>query len=463
MKISKRMMAIGVLVLAAVVVTGGIPVILEVLDRDAETDGVGYEYRDITGGSDENGGGDLLNAVAYVTSWTGGGKSELIAIQGHFRGDGWFEPTFQRYHYEITCYVDNDDIKINGVTGTTYSSQTYEVPDFSNNEWVPMEAIYITITNPCGGIVHVELWGHVADLNPLSADDGLLAEDEADLRSGVGKVQCVNDVVEEGSYAKIYVETGYAHSAISTVPDSLEGWQLIITRLETGTVYHTKSFNDLYIGTYSWLVPEGAYSSTSDNKFKVLLRNVLIDQDDDDMFVVGVGMLDDIPNKPTFEIVSGEAPFTPGESIKVKISATKTVYDIAKFWVSVSYETSAGTTTQYIIRDKEYLATQTTFGGYCTVEFTFPAAGNVRLEASAADTMNLNSGNSELTWTVYEKGDEPAGGLDSINWANVIIVVVLIVALIFIYAYVPIPEPVKWALVLVVLAVSAYFAMGIVR
>ena len=89
------------MIVAALVVTGGIPILLTVT---VATAGVGYEYRDITGGSEANGGGDLLNAPAYVTSWTGGGASELIAIQGHFRGDGFFEPSFQRYSYVVDTH-----------------------------------------------------------------------------------------------------------------------------------------------------------------------------------------------------------------------------------------------------------------------------------------------------------------------------------------------------------------------
>ena len=327
-----------------------------------------------------------------------------------------------------------------------------------------MEAKYLTITNPCSGKVHIELWGHVADLNPLSSDDGLLAVDEAYLRSGVGKVVCTEDVVEEGSQAKMYVETGYSHSAISTVPDAEEGWYLQIFDLDTGAMLYQTTVADLFTGYKYWLVPEGAYSATDTNKMRVLLRNELINQDDDDLFVVGLGMLDDIPEKPTFDIIAGDAPFYPGESITVEVYAQKTVYDIAGFWVSVSYETSAGTTTEYVIQDRWYAATKTTDGGYCQVTFTFPSTGYVRMEASAADVMNLNSGNSEMTWTIYDEDDGGTSSItDDFDWTTFFMVIVLAVGAFFIYTRAPFPPMIKWVLVLVLLGVAVYFGYNLVN
>jgi hypothetical protein len=248
------------------------------------------------------------------------------------------------------------------------------------------------------------------------------------------------------------------------VPDSEEGWTLIISKLDTGAILNTKTFNDLYVGTYNWLVPVGTYSASESNKLKVLLRNELINQDDDDLFVVGVGMIDDIPSKPTFKIIAGDAPFIPGEQISVEVSALKTTYDIAGFWVSVSYETSAGTTTEYIINSKWYAATKTATGGECVVTFTFPSAGYVRMEASAADVMNLNSGNSELSWTIYEPGAEPPakdfGGFDV---TGLLIAVGLIVLALVIFAKAPLPEYIKWIVVLALLAVAGYFAFGVIE
>lgn len=466
MKISRKMLfGIGAIVIGALVVTGGIPLLLGVV---VNTEGIGYEYRDVLGGATSNGGGDLLNAPAYVTSWTGGGNSELIAIQGHYKSAaGFFEftPEFTRYWYKVTLTVDNPDVKINGVTGTTYTSSNYEYISLSRDFWTPCEALYLTLTNPCSGKVHVELWGHVNDLNPLSDDTGLLAVDEAYLRSGVGKVQCTDDVVEEGSYAKIYVETGYSHSSIPDVPDSDEGWTLQISNLDTGKVLFTKAMSDNYAGTVSWLVPDGTYSSTSTNKMKVILRNELLNQDDDDLFVVGSGMLDQIPEKPTFKIIAGDPPYAPGESITVEVSAVKNTYDIAGFWVSVSYETSAGTTTEYVINSKWFAATKTTTGGYCQVTFTFPSTGYVRMEASAADTMNLNSGNSELTWTVYDAdGDTGTGDdLGPIDWTSIFMVVILVAGAMFIYWKAPFPPMIKWVLVLVLLAIAGYFMYGLIQ
>ena len=67
---------LAVVVVGALVASGALPL----LQVSVSTDGVGYYHKGIEGNSNKNGGGDLLDSTAYVTSWTGGGNSEKIVI-----------------------------------------------------------------------------------------------------------------------------------------------------------------------------------------------------------------------------------------------------------------------------------------------------------------------------------------------------------------------------------------------
>jgi len=452
MKMKRNSLILVILVGIALVATGVVP--LGLLQISTDTNGVGHQYRDVLGGSNANGGGDLLDSTAYVTSWTGGGNSEKVVIQGHFRTTGIFTPDFPRYWYDVTLTVDNSQVQINGITGTEWTSAVYNTPDFENGQWYPMEKVILTLTNPCAGKVHVELWGHVNDLNPSSSDDGLLAVDEGYLRSGVGSVKVQNDVVEEGTNANFYVETGFSHSQIPGANPSDAGWILSVFS-PTGTKVFDAGVADQFSGTISWLVPAGSYSPSSSNIFKVVLRNELINQDDDWLFTVGPGMLAQIPDKPSFEVIEGEAPFQVGDQITVRISADKTYNPIMGFWVWVSYETSAGTTTDYVYEKAWFPASQTVSGGYADVTFTFPDTGHVRLEASTADSLNLNSGIAEMKWTVYgtDNTNNPPPPTD---YTMVIIGVFILLVAFILYLKAPIPKPYNLIIALALIALGIY-------
>ena len=456
---SRKNVVIAGLIIVGFIIAGGVPGLMTLLgESEVEVVGEGFEYRDVLGGSIELGWDDVLDSMAYVTSWKSDGDSEKIILHGYYKGAYGYDvtPDFKEYWYEVTLDVNNPDVEINGVTGTTWTSPRHTVNDLSDYYWTTCITEPIRITGDCVGKIHVELWGRVMDLNPWSEDDGLLAVDEAYLRSGIGKVQCPDEVVEEDTYARVYVETGYSHTVVDDSTES-EGWTLQMFNLNTGVLVYSTAVSDLFAGYKTWMVPVGTYELGGINKIKAILRNVLIDQDDDDQFVVGVGMIDDIPNAPTFEITAGEAPYTPGESITVKVSATKTTYDITGFYVSVSYETSAATTVEYVMRDRWFAAIQTPTGGYCHVTFVFSDTGYVRMEASAYDTMSLPSGNSELTFTVDRASGVTDDEFPDINWLYVIIGAVLIIAAMAIYKQVP--KPFNIVVLLALIALGAYFVL----
>jgi hypothetical protein len=434
----------------------------------ANTNGVAYDYRGVRGGSNANGGGDLLDTTAYVTAYSGGGSSEKIVIQGHARATkAFFSPSFERYWYKVSLTSDNSEVQINGQKVLAWTSATYTVVAFdsptpwSDGAWTPLESVVLTLTNPCSGKIHVELWGHVNDLNIGSNDDGLLAVDEGYLRSGVGSVKVQNDVVEEGTTAHFFVETGYAHTAKTETPDG-QGWTLNIYNPVGGSVF-TKTIGDNFAGTVDWPVPLGSYSPSSTNIYLVKLTNELIDQDDDWFFTIGAGMMKQIPNQPSFKIVDPKDNYYAGDQITVQITATKNPIgnDIAGFWVWVSYETSAGTTTNYLIEKAWYPATKIGDGTQSTaqVTFTFPDAGNARFEASTADTLNLNSGIAELTWKIYKPGgkDKPPAEID---WLVVIVAIVAMIGAIIMGALLIIYAPKPYGIFVGVIVIFAGIAGG---
>ncbi len=453
MKVRKNVLILALIVVGALVFSGGFSLLS--IGNEIGTSGVGYYARGVRGGSNANGGGDLLDSTAYVTSWTGGGNSEKIVIQGHFYASGAFDPEMPRYWYKVTLTVDNSAVKINGQTGTVWTSTVFSTQDFSTGSWYPMQVATLTLTNPASGSLHVELYGHINYYTPLpKGDDFLLAEDWGNLRSGVGSVKVQNDVVEEGTNANFYVETAFSHSQLPGANPSDAGWFLQVFS-PTGTKVFEKTVADEFSGTISWLVPSGSYSASSTNIYKVVLRNELINQDDDWLFTVGPGMLTQIPNKPTFKITAGEEPFTKGESITVRISATKTTNPIMGFWVWVSYETSVATTTDYIYEKAWYPATTSSSGSYADVTFTWPDAGNARLEASTSDSLNLNSGMSEMKFTIHG-GEDTNVEPPAKDYSMVILGVFLLLVGLILYWKAPIPKPWNIIAALAAIAVAVY-------
>jgi hypothetical protein len=468
MKLNRKTLAIiGGLIVLVLLLSGSLPGLLSFDWEQIDTDGESFYVKGIVGNSEaicEY--GDLLDAPGYVTSWTGG-LSEKIFITGWvmFYADGPIGCSVERIWYVVKLSGTGAGVMINEVLGTTYTSAKYEPEGVVSDEtWIPMQSILVQLRNPFEGTVTVELWAdHSWDMG-LSHGTDMIAKDTGVLLSGLGSVDLTEDVVEEGTNANLVVKTGYSHSFDPSYTGD-EGYTLKIFQMDTGASVFSKLIADDFYGTIVWLVPDGLYSSTSPshNTFKAVLRNELMDIYDDSLFIVGAGMIDDIPSKPTFTITDGDAPYTPGESITVKVSAIKGAFEIAGFSVWVSYETVGGQLINYVMENKWYKATQTTTGGYCYVTFTFPSTGIVRFEASAVDTMNLNSGISELTWTVYASEDDPPATSGDWDVTGLLIAVGLIVLALVIFAKAPLPEYIKWVVVLALLAVAGYFAFGVIE
>ena len=465
----KNIVIISGLIVVALLLGGSLPGLLTLV---VDTAGDTYYVKGVAGNSlDAGAPRDLLDATSYVTSWTSG-DSEKIVIQGYwtFYVGGPVLCSMEQTWYVVTVEGEGSGVLINGVSTTKWTSDRYNVGGgvLPDGQWNPLNTVIVTLTNPFVGSITVELWAyHKWDIL-LSSGDDKIAQDKAYLRSGLGRVTSQNDIVEEETDAKFTVETGYSTSTKPDVPTSAEGWFFNIFCLRTGANVYSRTVGDNYYGTVTWPVPAGTFVTVGDNTFRAVLRNNLLDIAFDDTFVIGAGMMDQIPSLPTFELIQGTQPFQQGESISIQVTAkSNTITDspITGFWVNVYYETVAGGFVSWVYDHKWYKATPTMDGGTATVSWTFSAAGYVRMTASAQDANNLNSGNAELSWKVVLDDQAPPGDdlpLD-INFSNLAIVLILIVAAIIIYWKIPLPEYIKWVIILILFVVAAYFAMGIVR
>lgn len=445
----------------ALLIAGGFVYLGEITPN---TTGVAYKSHGAEGNSNANGGGDLLDVTSYVTSWAGGGLSEKIVVQGKFRLY-WDIPgstEVKRIWYKVFIEGSGAGVKINGVETTEYITQKYAAPaqDVYPDKWYPSELVIVQLTNPFQGKVHVEYWADQQWDFGLRSGSNKLSEDEAWLRSGIGKVSVANDVVEEGTNVYMNVQTGYAQSEKPSV--AIEGWFLNIYN-PAGTSVWQKQLGDNFDGQVSWLVPTGSYKETWSNIFKVVLRNLLLNQDDDYFFAVGPGMLAQIPAKPSFSVLAGTEPFQKGDQITVQLNAVKTFNEVTGFWVWVSYETTAGGTTEYIIQNAWFPAKLSRDGLTYTaqVTFTFPDAGFVRMEASTVDTKNLNSGIAEMKWTVSYTGPDVDRDLTFLILIALAMLALIVVAVVLAWK---VPPPLGYylaaLLIVVAIAVMAFVVWG---
>ena len=461
-KMKRKNIGIVVLIAVGFVIAGGVPGLLSFFEAE-DVEGVTYYSHGIAGNSVEGGApNDLLDAESYVTSWAGG-LSEKIVIRPYwiaYEGGPVLVEILETWVI-VKLEGAGDGVLINGVATTTWTSARYGVGGgiVPKDQWQPLPSIIVELRNPYVGGIIVELWCYHKWDVLLNSGDDKIAEDKANLLPGVGSITAQDDIVEEGENAYFTYRTGYSASTKEVDPTPSDGWTFSIYSLRTGAKVFTTALPDDSYGTATWRVPDGTFVTEGDNTHRAVLTNTLFDIDFDDTFVIGAGMREQIPELPTFEIIEGDAPYSPGESITVQIWADSneiTDSPIDGFWVNVFYETEGGGTTSFIINHRWYDATETTTGGTATVKFTFPEAGGVRMTASAQDDYNLNSGNSELAWDVYANGD----GDDEeqvIDWAYMAIGIILIIGAILIYARKLLPMPYNLVIMIALLALAAYF------
>ncbi len=426
-------------IVAAVIVIGLVLVGFTYLNEVyATTAGVAYNTHGVKGNSAAGGApnGDLLDTDTYITGWTGNADSEKIVVQGQFSltADAPGEVVVKRTWYQVTLEGTGPNVKINGVPGTTFITNKSVAPaqDVMPDRYYTMPAFTFKLTNTFIGKVHVEFWADRQWNFGLSGGAAMLSSDEAYLKSGVGRVHLTADVWEEGTEAIFQVETGFAHTAKDGVSATDQGWYLNIYNPE-GTQVFTKTLSDNFNGEVKWLIPTGSYKAEWSNKFAVVLRNELIDQDQRVVYAVGPGMLLKKPNQPTATLIEGTEPFSKGETITIRLSAEMNPlgFPIAGFTVSIVATSATGAVTDYVMKDRFIAAQKDNVNAsiyWGEVTFAFPEAGYAELWGNTVDTKNLNSGNTVLTFSVQGMDEPPPPGGDEGIDTSVIIAVVLVVA-----------------------------------
>lgn len=378
--------------------------------------------------------GDLLDTDTYITGWTGNADSEKIVAEGGFQlyADVPRSVEVKRAWYVVTLEGNGAGVKINGVAGTTFTTAKITAPaqDVMPDRWYFMPAFTFKLTNPFVGKIHVDFWVDRQWNFGFSGGAAILASDEAYLKSGVGRIYLSTDVFEEGTDATFNVETGYAHSTIAGQSVTDQGWFLNIYN-PSGEMVWQKTVTDNFAGQVKWPIPVGSYKTEWSNRFAVILRNELIDQDQRVVYTVGPGMLLKKPNQPTATLMAGEEPFTKGEIITVRLSASQNPigYPIAGFTVSVVSTSATGAVTDYVIKDAYYASQKgegTTY--FADVTFAFPEAGYAELWGNTVDTKNLNSGNTMLKFTVAGMGPPDDGGAQPLDVMVIVAIALIILA-----------------------------------
>ena len=462
-KMKRKNIVIVALIAVGFVIAGGVPGLLSLFEPE-DVEGVTFYSKGVAGGSVAGGApNDLLDAESYVTSWADG-LSEKIVIRPYwvFYEGGPVLVEILETWVIVKLEGSGSGVLINGVATTTWTSDRYGIGGgtIPKDQWMSVPAIIIELRNPFVGGIIVEFWCYHKWDAGLSSGDDKIAEDKANLLPGVGSITAKDDLVEEGETAEFNVVTGFSESTKAVNPTPSDGWTMSVYSLRTGANVFSTTVKDDFVGTVSWPVPDGTFVTVGDNRHRAVLRNTLFDISWYDTFVIGAGMRDQVPELPTFEIIEGDAPYSPGESITVQIWADSndiTNSQIDGFWVNVFYELEGGAKSTFIIDGRYYPATATATGGTATVSFTFPEAGSVVFEASAQDDYNLNSGWSRLNWDVYADGDNGDDEEQVIDWAYMAIGIILIIGAILIYARKLLPMPYNLVIMIALLALAAYF------
>lgn len=441
----------------------------------AETTTAGYHVYDIEGGTPAQ--DEMLDSVGYVTAWSGGGSSEKIVAQGWYRTVDYGSEV-QRYWYVVKITGSAATV-VSSLGGSewvrtvgdvwAWTSAKVEAPSQDINNWYPTKVLILVLEGPTTGKVTVELWCHHYWSYGISAGDDMISRDEAYLKDGVGSVIPPSEVVEEGTNAYFTVKTGYS-STVKTELDSnyMEGWTLRVSDPNGAEVWRQSVNDNFGPAKIAWLVPEGMYKTTWNNTFVVQLRNELINQDEQTLFVIGAGMLAMIPEKPTFELTDEADEYVAGDLLEIRVSAELNPigFPITGFIMSYAIVSATGTVYEYVFENAFYPALRegTSDTYFADVKITFPQQGVVKLWASTIDSMQLNSGNAWVTFDVAGMGsiddDDDEGG-SSLSWVG-LAALAAIIAVFGVIIAVFVPLQMHWRLILMMAMFVAAAAIVVV-
>ena len=394
-------------------------------EPDTETNSVVYDplglgYYSLTGGFDVDATGntdELLDNIAYISSWRPEGKSEKIVIKAYWEHS---RPSW----YEWYVYLDPDGDWNNPMYKSTPNSPYSDVirwtttPDGNN----PGRSYPGDVNDPS---YTIKKPSHIIELNGIASGMAIRVEwkvrcsgltygrtftihDEAKILDGSGTVvvmpsQDGDDVFEEGETVTFKVSTGASGISVGE-PD--KGWQLRLYKPDKpdGTQYVDDVF-PMTLGDFlenyevNWVVPEGVWSPTSSNRWYIRLYNLLIEQSMDWFFAVDIA--EKQPTMLNIE-VSDETP-TPPTTVTVTLTGKpnqRTQSPIDRFNVDIYYGLP-NNVEWFIMEDALFAATN----NQATFSFTVATAGHITIEARCIDKAGRPS--SPLIKGIDASGEPP--------------------------------------------------------
>ena len=402
-KKEKMIIVVGIVtaIMLTIIVAAGWGYILGVLyEPDTETnkvvyDPAGFGYYVLTGGFTDRTGNteELLDDIAYISSWKPDGRSEKINLQAYWWSGG-DSPTWFEWYIYLDPNGNWDDPMYKSTPDSPYSPVIHWVttPDGNNPGQISVDihTNYQTYLSPV-----IELHGAVSGMalrvewharcSGVTYGRTVVIHDEAKILDGSGSVVVQpsddgDDVFYEGETVTFKVSTGA--SGIS-VGQQDKGWQLRLYKPD-GTQYTGGGFpmnlsDNLEEYDVNWVVPQGVWSPSGNNRWTVRLYNLLIEQSMDWFFTVDVA-----EKQPTMTgiTVSDETP-TPPAVVTVTLTGEPnsiTQSPIDRFNVDVYYGVP-NSIDHFIMEDALFSATN----NQATFTFSVPSAGHITIEARCID------------------------------------------------------------------------------
>jgi len=473
MKVKRSLLVLGLIVLGALVVSGGLPLLTSI----ANTDGMSFYNKGFAGNSIAAGAHeDVFDSPDYVTSFTSDGVSEKIVIVPEFWfygfpvGDGPVGAYLDSYWFKIT-FEGNGPVTVDWYGAHSTGAQFTSPKAYPSGAaptakaWYTMAPSIIKLIGPCTGKMHIELWAHHGWLDtslliPLvkSADD-VMATDEAQLQSGIGSVS-VPTYTEEGQKMDLKVTAEHSHSDTNGGAGP-GGWTLLLFD-NNGVRKQSWDIADGVSGyTVSYLVPVGSFDTTpgSNNNWKVELWNNLFITHQEYTVVIKQGTAGIIPPPPTITSDMGKPPYPAGSSLEWLVTGKQNPsgYPLSGFRVSVQFSTSAGQLGAFVMENQWFDANAGSDGTswYCHVQFTAPQIGYYVISAQSVDIQNNPSVFAKLKFETGPPGIEPPGA-PSTDYTMLILGAFMILIAFVLYLKAPIPKPYNLVIALVLVAAAIY-------
>ncbi len=350
---------------------------------------------------------EVFSKTQYIGSWKRtqtAHASETLIVEGKYGIDGaWLGYNFwpKKYWYVIS-WSDSLDGPWTTISKpqdtasfvTKPNPGTVEPPKewWTQPGWRYMESYDFEITGDYKNYIRVQVKVKYKDqLVPWDHYVTKTATDICRMLNGEGELwlQGDTDLFEEGEDVTFVMDTGYSGKSTGETEDSTAenlGWTLTVYNPDGDPV---KEFTDIpddkQALTRTWTVPSGSFDPSWNNIYRAVLRNSIIDYDEETTFIIDEK--EKAPSRPDISFSGGDEP---GEEVMVTLESTpneETGAQIDYFMADVYYVDGV-----YIKKGLKLIALNN------RAQFTFtPTVGgsNVVVSASAHDTEGRPSGASE--------------------------------------------------------------------